>query len=184
MSQAVPIGADVSNPTENLFGDRPSLSGSQAGILVVDDDRDMCELAQASLSPRGYPVTWRSSSEEALAELDNRDIAVLLADIHMDGMNGIELCRAALAKRPDLLVIMMTGFGSLEHAVAAMRAGAYDFITKPISMEAFALAVDRAMRHHAMTDELRRLRITSMSSTCSCCSAHGAIADTYSINLN
>jgi two-component system response regulator HydG len=159
------IGADTSNPSNPLFGDRPSvtgdrpsLTGSQAGILVVDDDRDMCELAQQSLSPRGYPVIWRSSSEEALAELDSRDIAVLLADIHMDGMNGIDLCRAALAKRPDLLVIMMTGFGSLEHAVSAMRAGAYDFITKPVSMEAFALAVDRAMRHHAMSDELRRLR--------------------------
>jgi two-component system response regulator HydG len=158
MSQAMNVGSDSLNTSSPSFGDRPSLSGSQAGVLVVDDDREMCELAQASLAPRGYPVVWRSSSEEALAELDSRDIAVLLADIHMDGMNGIELCRAALAKRPDLLVIMMTGFGSLEHAVSAMRAGAYDFITKPISMEAFALAVDRAMRHHAMSDELRRLR--------------------------
>ena len=155
MSEVTSI--DRSFPETSRSGNRPSLSAS-SGVLVVDDDREMCELAEASLAPRGYPVVWRSSSEEALAELETRDLAVLLADIHMDGMSGIELCREALAKRPDLLVIVMTGFGSLEHAVAAMRAGAYDFITKPVSMDAVALAVDRAMRHHAMSEELRRLR--------------------------
>ncbi len=127
-------------------------------ILIADDDRDMCELAEAGLSQRGYGVSWRLSPDEALAHLDNEDFAILLVDIHMEGMSGLDLCRAALAKRPDLVVVVMTGFGTLEHAIGAMRAGAYDFITKPVSMDALSLTIDRALRHRAMTDELRRLR--------------------------
>ncbi|HET9953944.1 MAG TPA: sigma-54 dependent transcriptional regulator, partial [Polyangiaceae bacterium] len=127
-------------------------------VLVVDDDREMCELAEATLGRRGYSVTWRVSPEVALALLDEQDFGVLLVDIHMEGMNGLDLCRAALAKRPDLVVIVMTGFGSIDHAVGAMRAGAYDFITKPVAMDALAITVERAARHRAMSDELRRLR--------------------------
>jgi len=118
----------------------------------------MCELAEAGLSQRGYTVSWRLSPDEALAYLDSEDFSVLLVDIHMEGMSGLDLCRAALAKRPDLVVVVMTGFGTLEHAIGAMRAGAYDFITKPVSMDALALTIDRALRHRAMTEELRRLR--------------------------
>ena len=134
------------------------MSASVPKILVADDDRGMCELAEAGLSLRGYGVSWRLSPDEALAELDNEDYSILLVDIHMEGMSGLDLCRAAMAKRPDLVVVVMTGFGTLEHAVGAMRAGAYDFVTKPISMDALALTVDRAMRYRAMTDELQRLR--------------------------
>jgi two-component system response regulator HydG len=127
-------------------------------ILVADDDRDMCELAEASLSRRGYKVTWRLTPAEALEEMEKQDFAVLLVDIHMEGMTGLELCRTALTKRPDAVVVVMTGFGTLDHAIGAMRAGAYDFITKPLSMDALALSVDRAARHRAMNDELKRLR--------------------------
>jgi two-component system response regulator HydG len=127
-------------------------------VLVVDDDREMCELAEAGLSECGYAVHWRQSPHEALRLIDDEQFAVMLADIHMDELNGLELCRNALAKRPDLVVVMMTGFGSLEHAVGAMRAGAYDFVTKPVSIEALALVLGRAARHQALTEELRRLR--------------------------
>jgi DNA-binding NtrC family response regulator len=127
-------------------------------VLVVDDDKAMCELVETGLTQRGYRVAWRMAPDEALALLDKEDFSVLLVDIHMEGMTGLELCQAALAKRPDLVVVVMTGFGSMDHAVGAMRAGAYDFVTKPISMNALALIVDRAARHRAMSDELRRLR--------------------------
>src|ERR1044071_4590331 len=140
--------------------DRTSSTGTRVrgpAVLVVDDDREMCELAEAGLSQRGYNVTWRLNPDEALELLDQEDFSVLFVDIHMDGMSGLDLCRAALAKRPDLVVVVMTGFGSMEHAIGAMRAGAYDFITKPVSMDALALTIDRALRHRAMTDELRRL---------------------------
>jgi len=125
---------------------------------VVDDDKAMCELVEAGLTQRGYRVAWKMAPTEALELLEKEDFSVLLVDIHMEGMTGLELCQAALAKRPDLVVVVMTGFGSMDHAVGAMRAGAYDFVTKPISMNALALIVDRAARHRAMSDELRRLR--------------------------
>jgi DNA-binding NtrC family response regulator len=127
-------------------------------ILVADDDREMCEVVEAGLTERGYGVSWRLSPDEALAKLDEEDFAVLIVDINMGGTSGLELCRAAIAKRPGLLVVVMTGFGTVEHAIAAIRAGAYDFVTKPISMDALALTMERAVRERAMTDELQRLR--------------------------
>ncbi len=133
-------------------------SPSTPRILVADDDKDMCELAESGLKGRGYDVTWRLSPEEAMEQLDSEDYAVLLVDIHMNGQSGLDLCRAAVTKRPDLPVIVMTGFGTMEHAIGAIRAGAYDFVTKPISMDALVLTVERALRHRGMTDELRRLR--------------------------
>jgi len=143
-------------PTISLSG--TPLAAAAPAILVADDDQEMCELAEASLSRRGYKVTWRLTAEEALAELDREEFSVLLIDIHMQGMNGLELCSQALLKRPDAVVVVMTGFGTLEDAIGAMRAGAYDFITKPVSTDALALSVDRAARHRAMNDELKRLR--------------------------
>lgn len=131
---------------------------SSPAVLVVDDDREMCELVEAGLRQRNYSVTWKTTPDEALEILEHEDFAVLLVDVHMDGMGGLDLCRAALAKRPDLVAVVMTGFGTMEHAIGAMRAGAYDFITKPISMDALALTIDRAAHYRAMSDELRRLR--------------------------
>src|SRR5512133_1147080 len=127
-------------------------------VLVVDDDLEVCELVEAELTQRNYAVTWRTAPSEALELLESEDFAVLLADTHMEGMGGLELCRAALAKRPDLVAVVMTGFGTMDHAIGAMRAGAYDFVTKPISMDALALTIARAASYRAMSDELRRLR--------------------------
>lgn len=155
MSVAMAVAQETPVPPRT---DRPVARAREPGVLVVDDDREMCELAEAGLSQRGYSVTWRLWPEEALSLLEQEDFAVLLVDIHMEGMSGLDLCRAALAKRPDLVVVVMTGFGSLDHAIGAMRAGAYDFITKPVSMDALALTLERAVRHRAMSDELQRLR--------------------------
>ena len=127
-------------------------------ILVADDDQDMCEMAVAGLAPLGYEVLACQTPEAALAKLDDEDFAVMLVDIHMEGKSGLDLCREVAAKRPDLPVIVMTGFGTVEHAVGAIRAGAYDFVTKPVSMDALGLILERAVRHRALTEELQRLR--------------------------
>jgi DNA-binding NtrC family response regulator len=127
-------------------------------ILVADDDPDMCELLVAGLEPRGYRVSACRTAEEALALLDTGDFAAMLADIHMEGQSGLDLCRSAAGKRPDMPVVVMTGFGTVEHAVGAIRAGAYDFITKPISMDALALTLERSVQHRNLTQELQRLR--------------------------
>ncbi len=149
-------------PAENLETQETrapeSRDRGRVSVLVVDDDQDMCELAEAGLEQRGYSVSWRLSPKEALTAIETEDFDVVLVDIHMEGMSGLELCREALAKRPDLVVVVMTGFGSLDHAIGAMRVGAYDFITKPVTIDALTLAMRRAARHRAMTNELRWLR--------------------------
>jgi two-component system response regulator AtoC len=140
--------------------DVDTAAGASAGprILVADDDRDMCELLVAGLEPRGYRVTACQSPREALALIDAQDFDAALVDIHMEGQSGLDLCRTVSGKRSDMPVIVMTGFGTMEHAVGAIRAGAYDFITKPISMDALALTLDRSVRHRNLTEELLRLR--------------------------
>lgn len=136
----------------------PRLPAGAPHILVVDDDREMCELVQVALGQRGYSATWRLTPDEALAELDATEYAALLVDVHMQGKSGLDLCRHALTKRPEMPVIVMTGFGTMTDAVGAIRAGAYDFVTKPASMDALALTLERAIQHRSLTKELRRLR--------------------------
>src|SRR5690606_24096357 len=151
MTQAAVEAIETIETIDTSATARTGRERGRTSILVGDDDRDMCELAEAGLEQRGYGVTWRLSPKEALAAIESEDFDVVLVDIHMEGMSGLELCREALAKRPDLVVVVMTGFGSLDHAIGAMRVGAYDFITKPVSIDALALAMGRAARHHAMT---------------------------------
>jgi DNA-binding NtrC family response regulator len=141
-----------------LSSDSTSEPTPSTKVLIADDDHELCEMLEAALKGRGFGVTWKQTPAAALAALDHGDFAVLLVDIHMEGMSGLDLCRQALTKRPDIPVIVMTGFGTVEHAVGAMRAGAYDFITKPLSMDALSLTLERAVRHRSMTEELKRLR--------------------------
>jgi two-component system response regulator HydG len=129
-----------------------------SNILVVDDDRATCELLEAGLSKRGFRVTWRTTAAEALPLLASGDFDVLLTDLNMGGMNGLELCQRAVANRPDVPVVVITAFGSLDTAVGAIRAGAYDFITKPFEMGVLAISLERAVQNRRLRDELRRLQ--------------------------
>ena len=109
-------------------------------VLVVDDEREMCEAIAAGLGPRGFEIESHTSGEAALAALDTAEVDVVLTDLNMRGMDGLALCERVVASRPDVPVVVITAFGSLETAIAAIRAGAYDFITKPVKMEALAVA--------------------------------------------
>src|SRR4051812_44172306 len=100
-------------------------------VLIVDDDPGMCEFVSSGLGKRGFETAWRTSSDEAFALLQAEDFDIVICDLNMQGMNGLELCERIAANRPDIPVVVITAFGSLETAVAAIRAGAYDFITKP-----------------------------------------------------
>ncbi|NIP85194.1 MAG: response regulator, partial [Planctomycetales bacterium] len=82
---------------------------------------------------------------------------VVLTDLKMPGMDGIQLCQRIVANRPDLPVVVMTAFGSLETAVQAIRAGAYDFITKPVEMDMLALTLQRAVNHRALQEKVKIL---------------------------
>ncbi len=134
------------------------MSAQPTRVLVVDDDRAMGELLDEGLRRRGLEVEPRASGEEALARLSQAPFDVVVTDLRMKGMDGLALCKRIAERDPDLPVIVLTAFGSIETAVAAMRVGAYDFATKPVQLDALALAISRAAQNRALTGEVKRLR--------------------------
>jgi two-component system response regulator HydG len=130
-------------------------------VLLVDDDASLCETLALGLRKRGFVATFRTSADEALRAFDAEDFDVVVTDLNMRGLGGIELCERIAGSRPDVPVIMLTAFGSLDSAVAAIRAGAYDFINKPVELDVLAIAVDRAAAHRSLREEVKRLRLES-----------------------
>lgn len=126
-------------------------------LLVVDDDREMCELMQSALEKRGYEVEWQTEGAEALALLAERDFNAVITDLNLETMSGLEICRYATENRPNVPVIVITAFGDMSSAIAAIRAGAYDFLNKPLEMEALTHAVNRAIQHRHLREEVTRL---------------------------
>jgi len=126
-------------------------------VLVVDDDADLCRLFEVELSRHGFTVRTANHGEEALQILEHADFDVVLSDVGMRGMSGIDLCRQIAAARPSLPVIVVTAHGRLDTAIAAIRAGAYDFITKPIDFDALHLAIERGVQHGRLREEVKRL---------------------------
>jgi DNA-binding NtrC family response regulator len=127
-------------------------------VLIVDDDVEMCRMLEARLAKRGYEVTWKTSAPEALGLVEREDFDALVTDLNMKGMDGIELCERLAGARPDVPVLVITAFGSLDSAVAAMRSGAYDYLTKPFEIEQLDLSLKRAIQHRVLREEVRRLR--------------------------
>jgi two-component system response regulator HydG len=127
-------------------------------ILIVDDDQRMCELLAAGLGKKGFTVTSRTSANEALDYMALADVEAVVTDLNMRGMNGLEFCERIVSNFPDVPVIVITAFGSLETAVAAIRVGAYDFITKPFEIDELLFALGRAVQHKRLRDEVKRLR--------------------------
>src|SRR5580704_3066954 len=118
----------------------------------------MTELVHLGLKKRGFAVVTFGAGSDALATLPEHDVDVVVTDLNMKGMTGLELCQRIVADRPDLPVIVLTAFGSFETAVGAIRAGAYDFVTKPVEIEALAISIRRAAEHRRLRGEVKRLR--------------------------
>jgi DNA-binding NtrC family response regulator len=129
-------------------------------VLVVDDDANLGAVLEAELSKRDFHVTVLQSPEEALARVSNGDddVDVILTDYQMDGVSGTELCARVADTGCAIPVIVMTSFGSLDGAIAAMRAHAFDYITKPFEPDDLAAVLDRGVRERAIREEMRRLR--------------------------
>ncbi|MEO7037564.1 MAG: sigma-54 dependent transcriptional regulator [Polyangiaceae bacterium] len=128
------------------------------GVLLVDDDRSLTETLQLGLSRRGYVVSTAASATEALNSLKSGEFDVVVTDLNMKGGSGIELCARIVEAHRELPVIVLTAFGSYETAVAAIRAGAYDFISKPVQLDVLGISLDRAAQHRALHQEVVRLR--------------------------
>src|SRR6186713_1224427 len=127
-------------------------------VLVVDDDKSMLELSSERLRRRQFEVVTAQSAAEARVAFDAAEPDVVVTDLNMPGQSGIQLCEWVVTNRRDTPVIVITAFGSLETAIAAIRAGAYDFITKPFEIDVLAIALERALKHRQLRHEVKRLR--------------------------
>lgn len=147
-----------SRPASAQASTKESVTTMRSRLLVVDDDADQCSLLETLLSRLGYAVTTTTSPLDAIELVRNEEFSTILSDLDMVEMSGTEMCERIVGIRPDIPVIVVTGFGSMEIAVAAMRVGAYDFISKPVDAKLIALSIERAVKHHNMQVELLRLR--------------------------
>jgi DNA-binding NtrC family response regulator len=129
-------------------------------ILVVDDDRATCEMLAEGLTAHGFTVAWLTSPDQAAQSLTEIPFDVLLTDMQMPGLGGLGLCQRAVANFPDKPVVVVTAFGSFETAVSALRAGAYDFVSKPFDMDTLALSLERAVKHRRLLEQVRTLSRT------------------------
>ena len=128
-------------------------------ILIVDDEMDMLQLLKRSLEPDlNCKVETALSGEQALKLLERKIFDLVLADIKMPGMDGLELLELIKRENPDLTVVMMTGHGDIDMAVKAMKSGAYDFITKPFDHDALVLRLEKALERSSLLMENIRLQ--------------------------
>ena len=134
-------------------------------IIVVDDDVDMGKELERVLRRDGHEVAVRLGADEAFELVMAEDFDAVVTDLNMKGMNGVELCERIVQNRRSLPVIVVTAFGSMETAVATLRAGAFDFLTKPFNADQLRLSLERALRHRALEDEVKRLRLVVAGSS-------------------
>ena len=129
-----------------------------AHILVVDDEINIRGALVTMLEKKGHQVRGVATAEEGLEQLEAAPAELVITDLRMPGIGGMEfLCRLK-DTWPDTEVVVMTAFGSIDTAVEAMRCGAYDYLTKPIDRERFPIVVDKALERHALTTENKQLR--------------------------
>jgi DNA-binding NtrC family response regulator len=127
-------------------------------ILVIDDDAALCELIEEVLAARGHRIRSAQNVAAARPVLEHEELDVVLTDLNMPGTNGIDFCAELQTNRPDLPVVIMTAFGSLETAIAALRAGAYDFVTKPVDFDLLGFCLERALEHRQLQEKIRVLK--------------------------
>ena len=129
-----------------------------ATVLVVDDDRANLESVCRIFQKEGVATLSASNGTEGLELLRRPEVGVLVTDLMMPGLDGQELLKASRTMRPEVEVVLMTAYGTVETAVAAMRDGAYDFITKPLKRHSLVKAVQKAMEKQALVAENKDLK--------------------------
>ena len=127
-------------------------------ILVVDDDPLVRDSLGGFLELEGHAVTTAQSVPQAIDHLQAGRYALVIADVSMPQFDGYELLRHAHANHPEVEVVMLTGFGTIDSAVEAIKLGAYDYLSKPVSDEQLRMTVERALGHQRLAQENRRLK--------------------------
>jgi diguanylate cyclase (GGDEF)-like protein len=123
-------------------------------ILIIDDDEQIRGLLRDLLSPNHH-CTAVGSAEEALAILNTINFNLVISDINMGGISGLDLVPRVLERTPDTVVVMISGQQTIDFAIEAMRAGAFDYITKPLDLRHVETAVNRALAHHHLLTQKR-----------------------------
>jgi len=127
-------------------------------VMVVDDNADMREGLQQHLEDTGYDVLTTPSGEKALVQLKQKKVDVVITDLKMPGIDGLELLAQIRALDPDITVLLMTAHGTVEQAVKAMRLGAFDFLLKPFSMQEMELKLAKAIKVRTLTGQNQWLK--------------------------
>ena len=128
-------------------------SGTKPRILIVDDEPSMRDMLRIVLRRDGYDVLVAANGAEAIAILEKERVDLLLSDIRMPDVGGVEVLRAAKNLNRDIIAFMMTAFASTDSAVEAMRLGAVDYFTKPFNMDELRLKVRQHMEAHQLKQE-------------------------------
>ncbi|GBD95074.1 transcriptional regulatory protein ZraR [bacterium BMS3Abin05] len=130
----------------------------KASILVVEDNEDLCTAVAYNLKKKDYDAETAFSGETALDKARRSIFDLVLLDINLPGIDGITVLKRLKAHDPDLLVIMITAYGDLSHAISAMQGGAYDYLTKPFELEELRLKVEKALETQRLRREVNQLR--------------------------
>jgi DNA-binding NtrC family response regulator len=127
-------------------------------ILIVEDEAQMCDLLMSFFGDKGYKVAAVQNGEDAIARLEEEDFALVITDIKLPGMSGLELLARLRLEWQDVAVIIMTAFSSISSAVEAMKLGAEDYIGKPFQLDELAITVEKALERRSLRREVRELR--------------------------
>jgi DNA-binding NtrC family response regulator len=134
------------------------VNGSSERVLIADDEEVLRRNLAEFVERAGYSVTTAADGEEALARVREEDYAVLIADLRMPRLDGISLLKQVVAERPETLVLLTTGFASIESVVEALRLGAYDYLLKPVLFEDVVQKIQNLVAYRALKQEVVRLR--------------------------
>jgi len=127
-------------------------------ILVVDDERSMCDFMEIMLSKEGYSVETTVSGSEAIQRTAAKEYDLIIADLMMPEMSGLDLLRKIKKGRPNQDMIVMTAFASVDTAIEAMREGALDYITKPFKVDEIKLVIEKSVSQKKLTQENKNLK--------------------------
>jgi DNA-binding NtrC family response regulator len=150
------VAADTYHSAEAQ--DEKLMSERKTRVLLVEDDAAMGALIAKNLLRRGFEPSHVTSAADALHAVEAQDFQVIVSDVRLGGMTGLELCERLCARRPDVPVILITAFGDLDTAIAALRAGAHDFLPKPFEVDELAMRISHAAELGYLRAEVKRLR--------------------------
>jgi len=131
---------------------------NRAKLLVIDGDENVRRTMQLQLEQAGYQVLIAADAESGLALAEEASPALVITDLQIPGGSGINVLKKLHAEHPETAVVMVTAFGTVQTAVEAMKAGAYDYIAKPVDFDELTLIVRRALEHQRLVEEVHSLR--------------------------